>query len=265
MKKVLTVFFVILLCFTLMVSVFAGNSAYVIDEAELLSASEEKRLSEKASDLSFAAGIGVYIVTTENYTKYASDIHEASVTLYESHDLGIGNGKNGIMLLLSMNDRDYYLLSHGEDANYAFNDAAKDFLANGFLEEFRNDDWYDGFDDYLIKSSYAIEVAEEGTPLGTEEDAMEVNVIGIFISFILALIVSFFICHALKKKMLSVAEQQRAASYIAKNGVDITTREDRYIRTTVSRTRIVRNNNNSRSGGSSRSSGGGYSGRGGKF
>ncbi len=266
MKKISSFVLAFLFIFVFTVRINASTEpTYVFDHAGLLTASQQANLEEKASRISSEFEIGVYIVTVEDFQAYHSDIFESAIDIYEEKSLGMGSGRDGILLLLSMAERDYYLLAHGESGNTAFNDDAKRYLAEFFLDDFSEDDWQDGFSDYLSTSQNLMQMASEGSPYSAEYFP-ELTALGIFASLILGVIGAFLICRAFKKKMKSVAEQSKATVYIAKNGIRFTKREDRYIRTTVSRTKIQRNNN-SGGGGGSRSSGGsgGYSGRGGKF
>ena len=48
-----------------------------------------------------------------------------------------------------MAERDYSLIAYGSDAHYAFTDYGKTVLENGFLDDFRRDDWNSGFSDYI--------------------------------------------------------------------------------------------------------------------
>lgn len=53
------------------------------------------------------------------------------------------------MLALSMAERDFQMLAHGDTANAAFTDYGKYIMQDEFLDNFREDDWYGGFADYI--------------------------------------------------------------------------------------------------------------------
>ncbi len=279
MKRLSSAFLLLVLCFTFSIGVFADHEAqYVFDHANLLSESEVSMLEAEAARISEETNIGVYMITVTDYKQYSEiDVANAAITLFELYDLGIGDENDGILLILSMAERDYYVLSHGTEGNIAFSYEAKSYAEDRFLDDFGDNDWYFGFSDYLDASEYLIGLAKESTPYGSysseyspydTERSIDVILMGLFPSLIIGVLISFLICHILKKKMISVAEQNKASGYLAGNGITITNRQDQYIRTTVTRTKIQRNDHNSRSSGgrSSRSSGGGgYSGKGGKF
>ena len=50
---------------------------------------------------------------------------------------------------LSMAERDFQMLAHGDTANAAFTDYGKYIMQDEFLDNFREDDWYGGFADYI--------------------------------------------------------------------------------------------------------------------
>ena len=140
---------------------------HVYDEADLLSDSEWQRLEQKASEISERYKCDLYVVTVEDFTDYTDDydVLTAAQNIYEKMDFGYGVGKDGQMLLLSMDDRDFALIAYGNFGNEAFTDYGKDLVIDAFLDDFRNNDWYGGFVDYLDESEYLLEEASNGTPV----------------------------------------------------------------------------------------------------
>ena len=153
MKKFLSsVLAVLLLIVCLSIPAFAdAQLSYVTDDAGILYDSDISALEERAAAVSEQYGCGVYIVTVEDFTDYSDAyyVDDFGEELFSSYDLGLGDGNCGILLILSMAERDYGLVAHGDFANTAFTDYGKDALAEYFLDDFRNDDWYQGFADYI--------------------------------------------------------------------------------------------------------------------
>ena len=96
----------------------------------------------------------MYIVTVEDFTDYSDTYYVKGFgeELFSSYDLGLGDDNCGILLILSMAERDYGLVAHGDFANAAFTDYGKDKLSEAFLDDFGDDNWYSGLSDYLDKS-----------------------------------------------------------------------------------------------------------------
>lgn len=104
-------------------------------------------------------GCGVYVVTVDDMADYidpdtvteTGETGMAAFTEYAWDALGLAASydSNGIMLALSMAERDFQMLAHGDTANAAFTDYGKYIMQDEFLDNFREDDWYGGFADYI--------------------------------------------------------------------------------------------------------------------
>ena len=79
---------------------------------------------------------------------------------------GLGTERTGILLLLDMKERVFDICAHGSAAHYAFTEYGKDELANAFLDDFADDDWYSGFFHYLVELEHQLMHAEKGKPVG---------------------------------------------------------------------------------------------------
>ena len=110
MKKL---FVSLLLCaaFVLSLGLCAHAEAkidYVTDTAGILSEDSRAALNEQARAISEQTGCGVYIVTVDDYTRYVKgSIEDFSEAVYRNYELGEGEGKDGVLLAMSMNERDY--------------------------------------------------------------------------------------------------------------------------------------------------------------
>ena len=128
MKKILSpVLAVLLLIICLSVPAFADAQLnHVTDEAGILYDSDIAALEERAAAVSEQYDCGVYIVTDYSDTYYVKGFGEE---LFSSYDLGLGDDNCGILLILSMAERDYGLVAHGDSANAGVTDCGKDALA----------------------------------------------------------------------------------------------------------------------------------------
>ncbi|MCR4713625.1 MAG: TPM domain-containing protein [Treponemataceae bacterium] len=251
----------------------------ILDYANLLSSSERDSLEKKAAAMenrytvtvnSKSSKVGIYIITlpdkeligAENYA-----IYELSEALYESWNFGIGAEKNGILLLMDMYEREFDICAHGSAGHYTFTDYGKDKLEDAFSEEFSEDDWYEGFSDYLDEIERQLMWAEKGEPVdvgSTSESLREkIGIPGIIgVSILIGLILAFIVCSYFKAQMKSVRPAASASSFITKDGITYTEKIDDFIKTTRS-VRIIESSS-SKSGGTSVNSSG-YSHHSGKF
>jgi len=235
---------------------------HVTDAAELLMADEWQNLETKAQEIASAYDFGVYVITVDDYTDYASgSIFEAAMSFYQEYSLGLGEEKNGLLLLLSMDDRDYSLVTYGDFGNYAFNDEGRPLLADFFLDDFGSDDWYTGFSDYLDWSEKYLIAAGNGEPYTNDHspDGGGSILLKFVVIFLFPLLVAFIYVGTLKAKMKTVAKATEAATYMTSE-MNLTEANDRYTHTTETRRTISSDKSNS-----SNSSSGGFSGTSGKF
>ena len=277
MKKKL--FIALLLCLTLCVSLGISASAsalgYVTDTCGLLSQDELAALNEQAKTVSEYYNCGVYVLVVNDYRDYVNgSIEDFSEAIYESYALGLGNGRDGVVLSLSMAERDYDLCAYGDFANYAFTDYGKGKLAETFLDNFRNNDWFGGFADYIGNSTTLLEKAKQGNPLDTivyeqlpEEpgwDSFElVLIVGISCA------VAFAVCSVFKAQMKNTGKKRYANEYMNFSRSNLRVRSDQFLHRDVVRTRIHRDDDAGRPSGGrpggTRINSGGFSHRSGKF
>lgn len=247
----------ILLLTMLAVPVQASEYRYVFDEAFLLSTAEAEELNQTAADISARYGCGVYIVTLPDYAAYGGDVRNAAESYFLAYDLGMGSDGNGVLLMLSMMERDYALIAHGDLGNTAFTDYGKDILSEAFLDDFRYDSWAAGFADYINGSEELLYAAAAGTPVDIEQGG-DIGLTLIMVLLIPALIAGIA-CGIMAASMKTARRKTHADEYSRE--VSLTDRQDRFITRTVVRQKIE----SSSSSGGTRINSGGFSGKSGKF
>lgn len=261
-------YFLLTLCIlALAVSLVAPVSAenaqldYITDTAGLLNEEQLYDLQLQAAEISQTYDCGVYILVLEDFTQYtdASDIYAAATELYVSYGLGLGKDDSGILLLLSMAERDYALIAHGY-GNTAFTDYGKDYLSDQFLDDFADDDWASGFSDFLKTSENLLEAAENGSPTDVDNHPSAI-VYGVIGCICLGLLIALIVRGILRGSMRSVAKKTEAAAYVTQ-GIQLTAQYDRF--THVTQTRVKVASSKSSSGGTSVGKNG-FSGKHGKF
>ena len=230
----------------------------VTDDAYILTDDELLELETEAEAVTEKYGVGVYIVTVDNYLNYydCEDAYVATYSIYHDYNMGVGDDRDGIMLLLSLGDRSYGLFSYGDKSEYAFDDYGLDVLEDKFLDNFGNDDWYGGFSDYISECSSYLEQAEAGDPVRESPAFFIVLIIGF------ALFVAFLSVANLWIRMGKVAEMSKADNYITGN-LNVMEKKDTFAYQTQVRHRIQKSSS-SGSKSSSHSGGGGH-GRSGHF
>lgn len=256
-RKLFCLLLALSLVFALAVSTSAAEYSQTYDQAGLLSDSQARELNAQAAAISQKYGVGVYIATVEDYQEINRDgVYEAAYTFYHDNSLGEGADRDGILLLLSMKERDFATFCYGKQGEYAFSDYALQKMEDEFLDDFREDDWYGGFSDYLSCCDTCIAKAAAGEPVRESPGPRILAFCGI------ALVIAGIVCVVLVLQMKSVAKKTTAGAY-AVGGLQLTGHYDRFTHRTETR-RKIETNSGSSGGGSSHSGGGGH-GRSGKF
>ena len=230
---------------------------YVFDVADLLPYEKWEKLEARAEAISQKQDCGVYFALVDDYTEYGNgSVFEVTYQLYHGSELGMGSGRDGIIVLLSMAERDYAMFVYGEYAEYAFDEYGQEKLEEKFLGFFEYDDWYGGISHYLDACDEFLTKADEGDPVRPSYWENILLVTG------LSCLVSGAVCFWLLRSMKTVRAKDKADTYVSKGGLHLTQQLDQFSHTTVTRTKIQKES----SGGSTHSeSGGGGSGRSGKF
>lgn len=267
MKKWISFMLAVILVLSLGIPVVAADEyedaakmKYVVDAADLLTYDQWEELEAYAAEVSENYDCGVYVLTLDDYLNYGSgSVYEVTTQIYhnQENDFGMGDGRDGIMLLLSMEERDWAMFVYGDKAAYAFDGYGQKMLEGVFLDNFKENDWYGGFSDYLNTCKEYLEKAEAGKHVRKGPGLYIVISIGI------SVLIALLICFSQKQKMKTVHKKIQAGEYVAAGGVKLWDSFDRFTHTTETRRKIE---DNSGSSGNSRSeSGGGGSGRSGKF
>ena len=232
-------------------------SSLVKDDYGLLSNTELSELQSKASQISSDYNCGVYIVVVKNMDDFVYDYEiysdafgiEAFAQYYFFNELkGVGSSGDGILLIISMKERDYDIMAHGDFANYAFTDYGKSKLADSFLDYFGNGSWYKGFDAYLNKVDRFLEAAANGTPVDVGTRLKEHNLpLSLAAGLIFGFIVALISCLAMKSGMKSVHTARIASNFIAQDGIKIPIQKDLFTHNTVVR-QVIQSSSSSSGG-----------------
>ena len=241
----------------------------ITDTVGLLTSDEDLTLEARAEEISAQYGVGIYLLILEDYSEYYDDPYETAYELYHQNTLGMGEDRDGVILLMSMSDRKYATFFYGPKAEYAFDAYGQELMEEEFLDDFRDDDWYDGFSDYLEVCAEYLERAEAGDPVrGDYSSAGGSDGSGIGTTILVCLgisaVIAMIVCLILRGKMKSVRKGTHADAYVT-GSLNLTASRDQYTHTTETRTKIEHESSDSSGGDSSACSGGGGSGRSGSF
>lgn len=265
MKKLLKLMaaaFLFILC--LRINVNAANTEYVRDDYGQLSASEVSELNELAAKVSDTHHAGVYVRVMPNMENYFS-IEEYSEAIYQNEAMGYGDTNDGILLILDMETRSFDIfVPHGGLSETAFGTYAREKMAdkvvNGYL---RYNDYAAGFSNYIAIADEYYTYAEAGTPISSsfdpereaelqkekeEREAAE-KAAKTGATAGIPPIVALLSCLVMKSRNKTTGIKKEADDYIAKNGIRLINRSDRFLYRTESRTRIPKDDDRGSGGG----------------
>ena len=262
-NRITTLFLGLILSICLAFPAFAeAQLPYVTDTAGLLSEDEILDLEAKSKEISDQYDFGIYIITVDDAYEYveAPDMDTVAETFYLNYELGEGDDQSGLLLMLSMEERDWAMFAFGY-GNTAFTDYGKQYLADHFLSSFGDDNWYQGFVDYEDTAKNMLEEAVNGSPVdvGNEPEPGWFRILGIIACALIAAGIAFFVKVYFETQLESVFEGDNAAAFVTDGGLKLTEHYDHYTHTTQSRVYDPPKEDNSSSGGTSTRSSGGSS------
>ena len=250
MKRVISVFLALLLCLSLTVSVSAAEMPRLVDAADLLSDSHEAELLDRLDRVSQELQCDVVIVTLESCGGYSADrVVEA---YYDEYGFGYGPNRDGVILLLSMAERDWRILCNGF-ADIAITQSESDDMGDHIVEELSAGEYMEAFMEFVSLCQYEIDGERNGFPFHFGPS--------LFVSLAIGFAAAFIATGIMRSKLKSVRSQSGAREYTRPGSMNLTRSSDLYLyRTMNRRPRPQQTSSGSRGGG-----GGGRHISGGKF
>lgn len=260
---------------------------FVLDNAGLLSERERAALTQKAEVLSAEHQCNLYIITVQDYTALDYNIRTAVKGIQSFYQLGGDTDGNLVILLLSMQDCDCWAEGFGSKGEAIYSAASSWLIEDKFLDNFKKNDWYGGFSDFLDACDTQLTKLEKGEDINqgaditTGPDGLDYHSYNypsggrglstpakLGIVMLLPMLIALIVCSVFKSQMKTARLATRADEYLVPHSMDLRVKEDRFTHRTESRTKIESNSSSGSrggGGGSFHASGGGSSGRGGKF
>ena len=265
MKKIISMFLLLAILTVLPISAYAESSVkYVDDQAWILTEEEVSKLTALAEEASEEVGCGIYILTVPDFRELPEGYNYSVSTVlrfyYEAQGYGTGSNRDGVILMLSMAERDYSLYTCGF-GDTGLSDPAMDYLTERFLRDFSQDSWYNGFAHYISCTEDLLQKTLDGDPYDEYTATSGEKFLGIVLCILASLLGSSLITNHFVRQMKSV-ELKRDAENFAGDLV-LTHQNTRYTNTTT--TRVYDPPSSSGSSGRSSGGGGGGSSRSGKF
>ena len=243
-RKLVSALLALLLCVSLAISVSAATPRYLYDDADLLTPAEEERLTAKLEKYSNAYDAQIVIKTADSLEM---DIDSYLDYFYDSNGVGYGQNYDGVLLLISMDVREYRILSNGYAGN-AISPDRIDRICDVIVSDLSYGDYAEAFTKFADECAYYL----NGYVNFNVGKHLAISLaIGIAVGLIVVLI--------LRGQLKSVRKQNQANQYSKAGSLNLTAKSDLFLYRNVSR----RKRESSSSSGGGGSHGGGSRSRGG--
>lgn len=283
--KKTTLFIISVLLIMLSSMAVIAEADRVVDGAMLLTAEEAQTLRTKLDEISIQYQCDVAIVTTDSEdinSEYDAMVYADDFFDYNGY--GIGSGKDGIILLISINDngRFYWFSAHGYGST-AFSDNDTENMGEQIVPYLKDGDYYSAFMLYAEMAEDLLEYARNGTVNEgtnnegsfeyTEPDNVSEGISTWYFAFdakrllialAIGVVISFIATWIMRMKLKSVKMQSGAGNYVRDGSMNIVNSRDTFLYSHVDRTEIPQDDDNNGSSHIS-SSGETHTGSGGSF
>ena len=222
-------------------------SALVMDDADLLSDAQEAELNQLLEHIGNTHSAQLVVVTVPALDSTTPDAYVEY--LYDSMAMGYGENRDGVLLMVCMNPREYRILSNGY-AGDAIHTGIISQIGDEIVSYLSDGDYAQAFEIFAQQCDYYLNGYRNGFPFNFKKNLLIAVVIGVIIGCLVAF--------GLKAQLKSVRKQNRADAYVKSGSMHLTTSRDLFLYRNVTRTKRETNksSSSSRSGGS-RSVGGG--------
>ncbi len=249
MKKFLCLLTALLLVFSLPMTVMAETElSRVVDDADLLSETEEDTLKVKIDSITQKYNCDVVAVTVEDFE--GKTAQEYADDYYDDYGYGVGIGDDGILFVYSIDDNEAAISTYGYGID-AFTDYGIDYIFDEVTPYVRNKDYYQVMYTYVNLSEKFLKEARNNRPYDTNNkvkgtiDYIKYEAIALGVSLVLAIIIVV----AMKLKMNTALKRSTAQEYIRAGSMNLTVNKDVFMYSNTTKVKIQ----------SSSSSGGGSS------
>lgn len=250
-KRLTTLGAVLLLILTLAVPAFAadvpptaGEPAaerlypLLVDDAQLLNDTEEAALLAKLEEISARQQMDVAVVTVKQLD--GRSVEAYTDDFYDYFGYGQGSSKDGVMLLITMGEREVHLTAAGSGIQ-AFTDAGRAYILDKtVLPQISDGAYAEAFLEFADQCDAFLTQAKTGKPYdgsfmpkGELEPLDGIWLIG---AIIVGAFITMQVSAKLKKQMKPVARQRAASSYAVDGSLVLTGQSDLFVTTRTNRT-----------------------------
>ncbi len=234
MKKVLSIFFVVIIISALAVVPFsaAEKGAKLVDDKNYLTSEQASDITNKLNSITENYNMDAVIVLIpslngESKVIYADDYYDYN-----------GYKNDGLLLLLSIEDREWYISTKGYGIT-AFTDYGIQAIGKELTGYLKKQDYYGACDEFTSLADEFIREAKNGNPYDTNHKRRDLFDIlfAVGIAFVVGLIIAIVVVIMVKKSYKPVQLKAEANDYLVKDSLVVKNGYDNFLYTHVTRTR----------------------------
>lgn len=240
---------------------------YVVDNADLLTQTEENELSEKLQDISDELQFDVVVVTTNSTgsktaTEYADDY-------FDYNGYGRGSNNDGALFLVDMGDRKWAISTSGYGIE-AIIDSALDDMEEEIVPYLKSGDYDGAFNEFADLTYDIVNDAKNGKSYSNSTTSTTKNHKNIgtnlIVAFSIGAGISLMIILVYRSKLKPVKFQKEVKEYIVPGSFNLRRSDDVFLYFNITKVPIPKNNDSDDSGSfHSSSSGSSHGGSSGSF
>lgn len=240
---------------------------YVVDNADLLTQTEENELSKKLQDISDELQFDVVVVTTNSTgsktaTEYADDY-------FDYNGYGRGSNNDGALFLVDMGDRKWAISTSGYGIE-AIVDSALDDMEEEIVPYLKSGDYDGAFNEFADLTYDIVNDAKNGKSYSNSTTSTTKNHKNIgtnlIVAFSIGAGISLIIILVYRSKLKPVKCQKEAKEYIVPGSFNLRRSDDVFLYFNITKVPIPKNNDSDDSGSfHSSSSGSSHGGSSGSF
>lgn len=227
----------------------AENMPRLVDDADLLSDGEESDLLEILDEISERQQVDVVVVTVGSMDGKTAEAYADDYFDYNGY--GYGDERDGILLLVSMDERDCYISTSGYGIT-AITDAGREYMLDIFVDDLSSGNYATAFTSFANLCDDFITQANTGEPYDVDNLPKEPFefVFNIVLALVIAFIIALIVTGIMRSKLKSVRSQSAADDYLKQGSMNLTKKNDLFLYQNVDRRKRPENNTSSSSGSS---------------
>lgn len=268
MKKILCVLISLALVMLVCIPAFAQNDDLVVDNADILTDSEEQQLEEELREISHRLEFDVVVLTVyglegKTATEYADDY-------YDYNDYGWTSDRDGCLLIVDMDSRFYTISTCGYGIT-ALTDYGLEVIYDEILDGIADGQYLSAFEHYGLLVDEFVKNAINGSPYDQgnnygkyDDDYFDYSdwddsytykpnyVKGAVVSLLIGAVIALIVTLTVKSKYKPVQFNRSAANYLDNGSLKISQSYENFLYNHVTAVKIQsESSSGGHSGGSS--------------